>query len=99
MVILPSLPILKSYEIPELLNPLSWQMIPCHFQRRLILEHLPFNGVHMILGNDLAGGNVDVYPLLTSTPCVDQPLDAIQHEVPCLYLFRAVTRAIAKKAK
>ena len=31
-VTLPSLPLSKSYEIPELLNPLSWQ-IPCHFLR------------------------------------------------------------------
>ena len=30
---LPSLPLLLSYEIPELLNPLFWQ-IPCHFPRR-----------------------------------------------------------------
>ena len=35
-VTLPSLPLSKSYEIPELLNPLSWQ-IPCHFPRSLLL--------------------------------------------------------------
>ena len=30
---LPSLPLLLSYEIPELLSPLFWQ-IPCHFSEK-----------------------------------------------------------------
>ena len=33
---MPSLPLLKSYKILVLLNPLSWQ-IPCHFPRRFVL--------------------------------------------------------------
>ena len=92
---LPSQPPLLSYEIPELLYPLFWQ-IPCHFPRRLLLEQvflfrvecgfvyvplhsiylssdlvngpvavgirqtLPFKGVHLLLGNDLAGDKVVV---------------------------------------
>ena len=40
-----------------------------------------------------------VDPLLTSTPCVDQPPDHIEQEIPDLYLSCAVTRAMAKKAK
>ena len=103
---LPSLPLLLSYEIPELLNPLFWQ-IPCHFPRRLHLERvliqgvkcgfvnvplhniylssdlvkgpvavgirqtLPFKGVYLLLGNDLAGVKVVVNPLVTGTPCMD----------------------------
>ena len=36
-----------------------------------IRPSLPFKGVHLLLGNDLAGDKVVVDPLLTSTPCVD----------------------------
>ena len=39
------------------------------------------------------------YPLLTSTPCVDQPPDPIEQEILDLYPSCAVTRAMAKKAK
>ena len=40
-----------------------------------------------------------VNPLLTSAPCVDQPPDPIEQEIPDLYPSCAVTRAMAKKAK
>ena len=42
-----------------------------------IRPSLPFKDVHVLLGNDLAGDQVLVDPLLTSTPCVDQPPDPI----------------------
>ena len=64
-----------------------------------IRPSLPFKGVHLLLGNDLAGDKVVVDPLLTSTPCVDQPPDPIEQEIPDLYPSCAVTRAMAKKAK
>ena len=63
-----------------------------------IRPSLPFKGVHLLLGNDLAGDKVVVDPLLTSTPCVDQPPDPIEQEIPDLYPSCAVTRAMAKKA-
>ena len=105
---LPSLPLLLSYEIPELLNPLFWH-IPCHFFKNTssetsvliqgvecgfvnvplhniylssdlvngpvavgIRQALPFKGVHLLLGNDLARDKVVVNPLVTDTPCMDQ---------------------------
>ena len=40
-----------------------------------------------------------VDPFLTSTPCVDQPPDPNEQEIPDLYPSCAVTRAMAKKAK
>ena len=40
-----------------------------------------------------------VDPLLTSIPCVDQPPDPIEQEIPDLYPSCAVTRAMAKKSK
>ena len=64
-----------------------------------IRPSLPFKGVHFLLGNDLAGAKVVVNPLLTSTPCVDQPPDPLEQEIPDLYPSCAVTRAMAKKAK
>ena len=36
-----------------------------------IRPYLPFKGVHLLLGNDLAGDKVAVNPLLTAIPCVD----------------------------
>ena len=63
-----------------------------------IRHSLPFNGVHLLLGNDLAGDRVVVDPLLTSTPCVDQPPDPIEQEIPDRYPSCAVTRATGKKA-
>ena len=44
----------------------------------VIRPSLPFKGVHLLLGNDKAGDKVAVDPLLTSTPCIDQPLDPIE---------------------
>ena len=64
-----------------------------------IRPSLPFKGVYLLLGNDLAGDKVVVNPLLTNIPCIDQPLDPIEQEICDLYPSCAVTRAMAKKAK
>ncbi|MES9950010.1 MAG: RNase H-like domain-containing protein [Candidatus Thiodiazotropha sp.] len=64
-----------------------------------IRPSLPFKGVHLLLGNDLAGDKVVVNPLVTDTPCIDQAPDPIEQEIPDLYPSCAVTRAMAKKAK
>ena len=64
-----------------------------------IRPSLPFKGVHLLLGNDLAGDKVVVNPLSTTIPCLDQPPDPIEQEIPDLYPSCAVTRAMAKKAK
>ena len=64
-----------------------------------IQPSLPFKGVHLLLGNDLAGDMFVVNPLLTIMPCIDQPPDPSEQEIPDLYPSCAVTRAMAKKAK
>ena len=64
-----------------------------------IRHSLAFKGVHLLLGNDLAGDKVVVNPLLTNIPCIDQPPDRTEQEIPYLYPSCAVTRAMAKKAK
>ena len=62
-----------------------------------IRPSLPFKGVHLLLGNELAGDKVVVDPLLITTPCVDQPPDPIEQEIPDLYPSCAVTRALQRK--
>ena len=64
-----------------------------------IRPSLPFKGVHLLLGNDLAGDKVVVNPLLTNTSCEDQLPDPIEQEIPDLYPSCAVTRAMAKKSQ
>ena len=56
-----------------------------------IRQTLPFKGVHLLLGNDLADDKADA-------PCMHQSPDPIEQELPDLYLSCAVTRAMAKKA-
>ena len=63
-----------------------------------ITPSLPFKGVHLLLGNDLAGDKVVVNPLVTDTPIIGQTDDPIEQEIPDLYPSCAVTRAMAKKA-
>ena len=63
-----------------------------------ITPSLPFKGVHLLLGNELAGDKVLVNPLVTDTPNIGQTDDSIGQEIPDLYPSCAVTRAIAKKA-
>ena len=63
-----------------------------------ITPSLPFKGVHLLLGNDLAGDKVVVNPLVTDTPNISQTDDPIEQEIPDLYPSCAVTRAMAKEA-
>ena len=62
-----------------------------------IRSSLPFKSVHLLLGNDLAGDKVVVNPLLTNIPCIDQPPDPIEQEIPDLNISCAVTRAMQRK--
>ena len=59
---------------------------------------LPFEGIHLLLGNDLAGDKVIVNPLVTDKPRLDQNVDPIEQEIPDLYPACAVTRAMSKQA-
>ena len=63
-----------------------------------IRQTLPCKGVHLLLGNDLAGDKVVVNPLVTGIPCMDQSPDHIEQELPDPFPSCAVTRAMAKKA-
>ena len=50
-----------------------------------ITPFLPFKGVHLLLGNDLAGDKVVVNPLVTDTPNIGETDDPIEQEIPDLY--------------
>ena len=63
-----------------------------------LTSSLPFKGIHLLLGNDLAGDKVVVNPLVTDTPSLVNDPDPIEQEFPDLYPSCAVTRAMAKKA-
>ena len=63
-----------------------------------ITPSLPFKGVHLLLGNDLAGDKVVVNPLVPDTRNIGQTDDPIEQEIPDLYPSCAVSRAMAKKA-
>ena len=62
-----------------------------------IRPSLPFDGVHLLLGNDLAGNKVVINPVVTENPCLNQTSDPIEKEIPGLYPSCAVTRAMSKK--
>ena len=63
-----------------------------------IRQILPFKGVHLLLGNDLAGDSVVSNPLVTDTSCMDQSPGPNEQGLSDLYPPRAATRAVAKKA-
>ena len=54
---------------------------------------LPFQGVDLILGNDLVGDKV----VVTAKPCLEQSPDSEEKEILGLYLACAVTGAMSKK--
>ena len=58
---------------------------------------LPFEVVHLILGNDLAGDKVVINAVVTEEPCLEQSPDPVEKEIPGLYPACAVTRAMSKK--
>ena len=61
-------------------------------------QTLPFKGVGLLLGNDLAEDSVVVNPLVTDIPCMDRSPDPIEQKLPDLNPSCAVTRAMTKKA-
>ena len=58
---------------------------------------LPFEGLHLILGNDLVGDKVVLNAVVTENPCLEESPDPVEKEIHGPYLACAVTRAISKK--
>ena len=59
-----------------------------------IIESLPFEGIHLLLGNDLAGDKVKVNPIVTDKPYLSEQYDPTELR---LYPSCAVTRAVRKQ--
>ena len=78
----------------------SWEFTSIHLHNLFlsyylvvgILPSLPFDGVHLLLGNDLASSKVDVDALVTNKPSVDPNTDSIEQEIHGLYLSCVATR-------
>ena len=64
-----------------------------------VIDSLPFDGIQLLLGNDLAGERVTVNPIMTNKPCSIPISTVIEQEIPNLYPSCAVTRAMAKQQK
>ena len=47
-----------------------------------IRPSLPFDGVHLLLGNDLTGDKVVINPVVTENPCLNQSPGLIEKEIP-----------------
>ena len=62
-----------------------------------VQSSLPFEGVQLILGNDLAGEKVVVNAIVTDKPCLEQSPDPVEKAIPGLYPVCVVTRAMSKK--
>ena len=64
-----------------------------------VIDSLPFDGIQLLLGNDLTGERVTVNPIMTNKPCSIPISTVIEQEIPNLYPSCAVTRAMAKQQK
>ncbi|KAG1664755.1 hypothetical protein GQR58_019691 [Nymphon striatum] len=62
-----------------------------------IRSFLPFPGIHLLLGNDLAGGKVEINPLVTDKPSSTLLTDLVENSDSNLYPACAVTRAMTLK--
>ena len=64
-----------------------------------VRSSLNYDGIELLLGSDLAGDQDVVNLIVTVKPCVDQPTDPIEEEIPDLYPACAVTRSMSKKSR
>ena len=50
-----------------------------------IRSSLPFDGIHLLLDNDLSGAKVMVNPLVYDKPLIGQSPDLVEQEFPDLF--------------
>lgn len=60
-----------------------------------IVEELPVPGVDFLMGNDIAGGKVNILPVLSETPVDSGETQELEKQMPELFPVCAVTRARA----
>ena len=61
-----------------------------------LVDHLPVEGVHMLLGNDIAEGKVAPEPIMVESPTMFDNTAQLSREFPSLFPECAVTRAQAR---
>jgi len=64
-----------------------------------VVSSLPVEGVHLLLGNDLAGNRVSVVPVVVDTPVTECETEALEDEFPGIFPDCVVTRSRAKRAE
>ncbi|KAJ8342046.1 hypothetical protein SKAU_G00319740 [Synaphobranchus kaupii] len=64
-----------------------------------VVPTLPVPGVSLLLGNDLAGSQVCVTPVVVSTPLEVPETQELEREHPEVFTACVVTRALARKAE
>ena len=64
-----------------------------------VRSSLPIDGVHFLLGNDLAGEKVVPSPDVTNKPKIEEVIDPFLEEIPYIYPTCTVTRAMTQEAK
>ncbi|KAJ8346700.1 hypothetical protein SKAU_G00281010 [Synaphobranchus kaupii] len=64
-----------------------------------VVPTLPLPGVSLLLGNDLAGSQVCVTPVVVSTPLEVPETQELEREHPEVFTACVVTRALARKAE
>ncbi|KAK3893335.1 hypothetical protein Pcinc_002889 [Petrolisthes cinctipes] len=81
--------------------PLTFVQLDCDLVsgkvRVGLVDELPVSGVELLLGNDLAGGQVSPLPVLSNVPVNIGDTEKLERENPDLFPSCAVTRAMAKK--
>ncbi|KAL2091675.1 hypothetical protein ACEWY4_013938 [Coilia grayii] len=61
-----------------------------------VMPSLPIKGVGLLLGNDLAGGQVCISPVVCAAPCVSPEIEALETQFPAVFPACVVTRSMSK---
>lgn len=61
------------------------------------ISKLPMDSVSFLLGNDIAGDQVNVIPKLTFQPCVDDQTEGLNVEYPGIFPACVTTRSMKKR--
>ena len=63
------------------------------------MRELPMQGRDLLLGNDLAGGKVHVYPVVSESPMCDPNTEKLSQRVPGILPSCVVTRSQKRREK
>jgi hypothetical protein len=85
----------------DILIPLHEMWLGCEYFNGKVtvgaVSKLPMKGVNFLLGNDIAGGQVNVVPKLNLQPCVDNHTEILNEEFPGIFPACVTTRSMKVK--